>query len=95
MRVAKGFTDVYLQRVSSSSFSTSFNQSEKASLLVSKATFPNRKSRAQETIMENGAEQNATAIHAVPSFPEHPFSVASFSLKQVIPNVLKKLESGI
>ena len=45
--------------------------------------------------MENGAEQNATAIHAVPSFPEHPFSVASFSLKQVIPNVLKKLESGI
>ena len=45
--------------------------------------------------MENGAEQNATAIHAVPSFPDHPFSVASFSLKQVIPNVLKKLESGI
>ena len=31
----------------------------------SKATFPNRKSKAQETIMENGAEQNATAIHAV------------------------------
>ena len=44
--------------------------------------------------MENGAEQNTTVIHSVKNFPEHPFSVASFSLKWVIP-MLKKLKSGI
>ena len=86
------FTDFYLQRVRSSfSLSTPFNQLEKASLLIFKIRISQQEIESPENNYGKRGRAKYYSHSCCLKFPEHLFSVASFSLKWVIPMLSKSL----